>query len=135
MMMTYHAEPRTDRAVVVSHERVPASSRWIETVADYVRPRGIGLRRATSRTDTLACIELGGTALVILSHRVPALDALSILRSIRSVDIEVPCLLLADEAPQRMLAQALELRAYSVVKQPVAADLLTGLLDRILASE
>ena len=61
----------------------------------------------------------------------PRMDGLAVLRIIRSVDANLPCVLVAPAAPKRLLEQALGLDAYSVLTTPVDTTIMRSVVARI----
>jgi CheY-like chemotaxis protein len=77
------------------------------------------VRRAYTGRETIGLVERSEIDAAILSVEMPQMDGLNVLRIIRSIDAELPCVMLTADASKRTLQRALELGAYSVVTQPV----------------
>lgn len=58
----------------------------------------------------------GGIHVAVMDDGLPTSGGLEALRRIRRLGLAVPCLLVCDHADQRLLSQALDLGAYSVVQ-------------------
>jgi DNA-binding NtrC family response regulator len=69
------------------------------------------------------------TAIVDMGSR--AISGLSMVKIIRSNYPTLPCILLADQAEEKLLSAALELDVFSVMNKPVDIDLLQKQLNRL----
>jgi len=117
------------RRLLISHADRAVGGEWITGLTDYFQPYPIEVRRAFTGREAIGLVEHGGIDAAILSVELPQMDGLNVLRIIRSIDAELPCVMLTAEASKRILQRSLELGAYSVVTLPV--DL--AALKRVLA--
>lgn len=92
---------------------------------------GLAAVRVRTRAQAVSCVERGGLAAAVLAEGGREIDPMSLLRSIRSIDEALPCLLLAAEFSRQALQQAMSLRARVT---PIAAGGETALAP-VLAME
>ena len=118
---------------------------WPQAVTEIFRPRGINALVAQSPADTVRLVTNNKIHLAILDLQPQPTTApcsgqpvppdhtagLQMLRSIRNHDRLLPCILLAGRVDPRLLAQALNLGAFSVMAKPVDLNLLTEQIDRL----
>lgn len=95
--------------------------RWVEEMGSRLSPSGFCVDRAGSMPETVARIERGGVAAAVLVDDAQSIDALTLLRIIRSVDQSIPCWLVAEQLSRALLQTAWTLNAASVLKYPVDA--------------
>jgi DNA-binding response OmpR family regulator len=112
---------------------------WVRSLSVYLEPRSVQVERVFTGRDAIGLVERGGIDAAILSSELPAMDGLSVLRIIRSLDSRLPCVMIVGDASKRTLQQALELQAYSVLIRPVDVAALrrvvTGLFRKYLDVE
>ena len=131
-MMMALGNPRADapRTVLISTDRRPESV-WSDQLADLLEPRGVGIEWARTGSETISVVEAGRADLAVLSTELPRMDGLAVLRIIRSLDAQLPCVLVARQAPKRLLEQALGLDAYSVLTTPINTRVMETVMARI----
>ncbi len=122
--------PATSRNVVLAH-REPGPIRWIADLGDLLEAHGVGLCRLDSGRDAVRMLGESDAEAVILSERNDN-EALSCWRMIRQVHADLPCVFLARQASQWLLAEALSLRVTSVLTHPVESEILTGVMRNIV---
>jgi CheY-like chemotaxis protein len=118
--------------VLVALSGADAPRPWIPAVDRLVTPHRVQLTRAADDRQALARIDAGGVDLAVLCGDAPDFGGLRSLEVVRARFRDLPCLLVAQELTAITLRRALELRAESVVPQPVDAGLLAELMLRIL---
>ena len=122
--------------VLISHTDRPGGTDWIGGLTTYFEHYSIGVRQVYTGPDTISLIEAGQVDAAVLSIDMPKLDGLGILRTIRSIDDRLPCVMVTADASSRTLRRALDLGAYSVVTRPVDLQaitrVMTGLFRRCL---
>ncbi|MCH7812602.1 MAG: response regulator [Planctomycetes bacterium] len=122
--------------VLISHTDRPGGTDWIRGLTTYFEPYSIRVRQVYTGPDTISLIEAGQVDAAVLSIDMPKLDGLGILRTIRSIDDRLPCVMVTADASSRTLRRALDLGAYSVVTCPVDLQAITrvmaGLFRRFL---
>lgn len=111
--------------LLISRTAGAAQEGWVGGITSYLAERCIEVERVHTGREAISLVERGGIDAAILSDDLPRMDGLSVLRMIRSVDARLPCVMVAAEASPRTLQQALALRAYSVVTEPVDLAALT----------
>ena len=104
---------------------------WAEGLSGWLEPNGIAVHRASSGRQAIEIVERGQAQLAVVGMDLPRMDGLSVLRIIRSIDRQLPCVLVAGQPSGHLFQQALELEAYSVIAEPVDAGLLVELVARI----
>jgi len=112
------------RRVLISHPGRD-SREWVAGIAGFLEPRRVEVRQVFTGSEAIGLVERGGVDAAILSTELPRMAGWSVLRIIRSLDARLPCVMITDDASKRTLQQALDLRAYSVVTQPVDLAALT----------
>lgn len=98
---------------------------WLGDVDLALRSSGFVSCRAHSGPDTIKRVEQGGLAGAILIADQTRIHGLSLLRIIRSIDLELPCWLVTPEASRQVLEAALALHVTSVITYPVEVNELT----------
>ena len=97
-----------------------------------LRPRGLGLYRTSSGSETISRVERGGLAAVVLIADERRIHGLSLLSIIRSIDDDLPCCLVTSDIRRSTLQMALSLRATSVMTYPIAGGELSLVLQKLL---
>ncbi len=103
----------------------------MDGLSGWLEPNGIAVHRASSGRQAIEIVERGQAQLAVVGMDLPRMDGLSVLRIIRSIDRQLPCVVVAGQPSGRVFQQALELEAYSVIAEPVDAGLLVELVARI----
>ena len=107
------------KRLLISQADRAGEGEWISGLTEYLEPYPIEVRRAYTGQETIGLVEGGRIDAAILATELPRMDGLSVLRIIRSLNAELPCVMLTADASRRILQRALELGAYSVVTLPV----------------
>ncbi len=123
---------RTDRTLLLAHSRRAAGADWLVEAGAAIKPEGWVLHRTHTGAETIARVEEGGLSAAVLIADQSQIDGMSLLRIIRSIDLHLPCWLVAESPTRQMLEQALTLRATSVISQPAEMDGLVITLERLL---
>ncbi len=121
------------RTVLVSHGRAAIGAGWLCDVEDVFRPSGFVVCRTHSVPDTVERVERGGLAAAVLVEDQPQLDALSLVRIIRSIDVDLPCWLVTENTSRRTLETALSLSVAGVLAPPDNAAVLSRTMIRFLS--
>ncbi|MEK6676783.1 MAG: hypothetical protein AABZ47_14160 [Planctomycetota bacterium] len=126
---------RGGREILVAAHREWTESYWLADLDSCLQPTGFSLRRCDLGADTVERVAGGGVAgaVVITEHRWA--DTLSMLRVIRSINLELPCWLIADEPTGPVLQTALALRVNGVMCPPVTPVSLSLTLTRVLVGQ
>ena len=121
------------RTVLLSHALPSEGPRWLRDVGDELRPSGFVFCRAHSGPETIRRVEQGRLAAAILVEDRRQIDGLSLLRIIRSIDMELPCWLVTEYTTRQMLQAALSLSVTGVVTHPIDVAALAQALRRLLS--
>ncbi len=115
--------------VLISNANWP----WPQAVAEIFQPLGINALIANSSNDIVRIIDNKKVKmhLAILDLALDELSGLQTLKIIRKHDRLLPCILLAQQIDERLLAEALKLDVFSVLVKPLDLGLLTGQLNRL----
>lgn len=105
---------------------------WLGDVEQALRPAGYAVCRTHSAPATIQRVELGGLAAAVLVADDRRINALSLLRIIRSIDDALPCWLVTDAPTRQTLQVALSLRAMSVMSNTLARRELSVALMKAL---
>ena len=133
--MMHAQQSETRRDVLLCHAQPAEGPAWLRGVDAAMRPAGFMFIRAHCGADTIERVERGGlTAAVLIADQVH-IDALSLLRIIRSIDLVLPCCLLTRDTSRRFLETALSLRVNSVIAYPVELDELALGLQKLVADQ
>lgn len=104
---------------------------WPQAVQAIFQPRGINALVANSAGDVVNLVATSKIHLAILDSVLDDLSGMQTLKIVRQHDPLLPCILLARQPGQRLLAQALALNAFSVLAKPVDLNLLADQIDRL----
>jgi len=104
---------------------------WPQAVTEIFHPHGINAILADSSGDIVRLITHNKIHLAILDEALDEFSGIQTLRTIRNHDRQVPCILLAQQVNQRLLAQALRLGVFSVIDKPVDISLLAENIKRL----
>lgn len=96
-----------------------------------LEPQGLCVYRADNVDEVLRIVRRTRLGLALLDARPPELKGLRLLRRIRSVRVDLPCLLLAGRINGRYLRRALALQATSVLTTPVDEKMLRDLIAAV----
>lgn len=105
---------------------------WIQRLDENLRLEGLSLRHAHTQTEAVAFVERRAPRAVVVSSDRQRIDGLSLLRIIRSLNAQLPCWLITDDANRRMLEVALAMHVISVLHHPVNGEELSIALKRVL---
>lgn len=126
-------EPKYD--VLLAIQDGPVIKPWVWEVQGFLREAGLGICQATSEPDCIRQVERRAVRAALLAADRVAGEELTLLRIIRSIDSELPCWLVLDQAAPRLLRAAFALRARSVVTHPVDVGALTCSVTRVVSTE
>lgn len=119
--------------VLLAHGRGFDVPGWFGEVREVLRPLGLAFFRAYSGAEAIWRVERQGLAAAVLVADRTQIEPLSLLRIIRSIDWELPCWLVAEEATQQTLKAAMALRVRSVMTHPIAVNEFTQSLKKVLS--
>ena len=103
---------------------------WPEALREIFRPRGVNLLVAEQAGDFVNILRQRRVHTTIVDMDNPA-GGLSTIKIIRMDYPLMPCIVLASEAPQAILSEALRLDVFSVIGKPVDMQVLREQLNRL----
>jgi DNA-binding response OmpR family regulator len=106
--------------------------RWLETLADYLRDRGLVVHTAEEPRRGLLLLEQQEVRVAVLDFRLPEITGLELLRLIRQRWQHVRVLLLSSEEDPSLAAQALAEGAEAFLSKTMTPRLLLGKLLQFL---
>ena len=106
------------REMLLSYDAPAGGLGWLREMVSTLALSGVALTRPHTGPDTIRRVELGGLMVAVLVADTGAIDGLSILRIIRSIDGALPCWLVTQDTTRRALQEALSLRATRIITQP-----------------
>lgn len=120
----------TPRVLVTQGLDVPEA--WVRRLVDSLRPVTVDVVPARSPGWAIERMSRLRPRVVVLDE--PSLTDVgwSLLRQIRRVDANVPCLMVVSRAEPALLNKALQLSAYSVFEVPVDVELMGQMVGRLL---
>ncbi len=104
---------------------------WPQAVQQIFQPRGVNTLLAESTDDIVRIIDNSKVHLAIIDQSIDNESGLKALEIIRKKDRLLPCVLLAGEVNNKLLATALSLHVCSVLAKPVDIIQLAEQMDRI----
>lgn len=104
---------------------------WPQAVTEIFQPRKINALVANSLNEMIRLVSHSRMHLAILDSPARQVSGVQALKILRQLDQLLPCILLASQPGQRLLAEALSLNAYAVLAKPVDLELMAELVDRL----
>ena len=104
---------------------------WPVALEKIFRPRGINLLVANGTSEFVNILESKRVHTTIVDMGLGGLSGLSTIKVIRMGFPRLPCILLAGQSSDEVLAEALRLEVSGVVGKPVNMEILRRVLDRI----
>lgn len=95
---------------------------------------GFNVRTFTSGTDFLETGSSAGEGCLLLDLRMPDLDGLTIQKSLKGHDIDLPVIIISGQGDVPMAVEAMRAGATDFVEKPFEEDVILGSIDRALAS-
>lgn len=121
------------RRVLLAYGEQGDGPTWLRDADAAFGPSGFVLCQSRTGPETIRRIEEGGLAAAVVVEDQRAIDGLSLLRIIRSIDDALPCWLLTHDTRRQTLETALSLRVMSVFSHAIEASELADALRRRLA--
>ena len=106
---------------------------WPQAVAEIFQPRGINPLVTNSAREMVHIISHNKIHLAIVDMALHDLSGTQALKLIRQHDKLVPCILIAQQVDDHLLAQALALDAFCVLAKPVDLRLLGEQIHRLFS--
>jgi len=132
MTLAPNASLLPTRHVLLACGQRGENATWFARIDVVFRPSGFVLCRTRTGIETVQRVEQGGLAAAVLMEDQRAIDGLSLLRIIRSIDAGLPCWLVTDDTRRHTLQAALALQATSVITHAIEPDELEMVLRRRL---
>ncbi|MEN6385636.1 MAG: response regulator [Phycisphaerales bacterium] len=104
---------------------------WPQAIKQIFETRSVELLMVHRPDEALNVIQQRRIHTAIVDMESKALSGLSMIKIIRSSFPALPCILLADQAEEKLLSAALELDVFSVMNKPVDISLLQNQLNRL----
>ena len=104
---------------------------WPQAVEQIFQPRGINALMAENTDDIMRIIDNSKVHLAIIDNCIDNEGGIKTLDIIRKKDSLMPCLLLAGDVNNKLLAEALKLNVSSVLAKPIDLSQLALQMDRI----
>lgn len=121
------------RRVMLASAGVGWDRQWLADVDASFAPAGMVACRVQGGEEALQCVQRGGLSAAVFWTERRWGDGLTLLRIVRSIDVDLPCWLVGDDASRWALQEALSLRVTSILARRVGPDELTELLQRRIA--
>ncbi len=104
---------------------------WPQAVRQIFESRHVELLMVKRPNEALDVLQQRRIHTAIVDMGCQSLSGISMIKIIRSSFPTLPCILLADEAEDKLLSAALELDVFSVMNKPVDIALLQSQLHRL----
>src|SRR5262245_66625722 len=91
-----------------------------ETLREIMEVEGYRTLLASSGEEAVDIVRDQGVHLVLLDMYMPRLTGLETIQLMRQVNASMPCILVTGDVNERLLRQACQVRAYSVIPKPVS---------------
>ncbi|MFA5291444.1 MAG: response regulator [Phycisphaerae bacterium] len=104
---------------------------WPDAVRQIFRDRSVELLMVRQADEALNVLQQRRIHTAIVDMNSKMLSGLGMIRIIRSNFPLLPCILLAEDAEEKLLTAALELDVFSVMNKPVDIALLQNQLHRL----
>ncbi|MDD4891104.1 MAG: response regulator [Phycisphaerae bacterium] len=132
MVAEAHAPVETSPLkVMVSDVR----DQYSDSLRILLEPHGFTIHRVRSGADAIWLAQQRVVDAAVLDNDLPDMPGLRVLRAIRSLGAVMPIILVGRLGPpaeqEHLLRAALELRAFSVLAQPVDLEVLLGQMARL----
>ncbi len=130
MTLTPNLIPR--RRILFAFGEHMVGPRWLGSIDAAFEPIGLTICPAHSGPETIRRVEEGGLSAAVVVEDQRAIDGLSLLRIIRSIDRALPCWLLTQDTRRTTLESALALQVTSVLASSIGPGELAATLCRRL---
>ena len=104
---------------------------WPEAVRQIFSSRGVQLLLVKKADQAMNVLQHRRIHTAIVDMDCEIINGLAVIKMIRSGFPLLPCILVADDAEQKLLSAALELDVFSVINKPVDIRLLQSQLHRL----
>lgn len=104
---------------------------WVDDLEGYLADHGVQLRWVEDGVQSHQLLRDGGFDLAFVDQRLAPISGLSLLRRLHDDRNPTPCVLVAEDRSPKTVRAAFDLRAYSIVAEPVAVQTLSRVVRRI----
>ena len=103
-----------------------------EALREIMEPEGFRTRLASSGEEALDIVQEEPVHLLLLDVHMPRLTGLETLELVRQFNAVLPCILVTADVDERLMRQAQQARAYSVIPKPVSNNVVLYTVVRAL---
>jgi CheY-like chemotaxis protein len=103
-----------------------------EALREIMEPEGYRTLLASSGEEALDIVSQKPVHLLLLDMHMPRLTGLETLQLVRQQHATLPCILLTGDVTERLIRQACQARAYSVIPKPVSKNVVLYTVVRAL---
>jgi CheY-like chemotaxis protein len=103
-----------------------------ETLSSVFEPRGFRTLLAGDGEEALDVIQREQVHLLLLDMHMPRLTGLETIRRLRTLQVDLPCILISAALDQEIEAEARAAQAFSVLSKPVRLPDITGTVARAM---
>ena len=103
-----------------------------EALREIMEPEGFRTRLASSGEEALDIVQEEPVHLLLLDVHMPRLTGLETLELVRQFNAVLPCILVTADVNERLMRQAQQARAYSVIPKPVSKNVVLYTVVRAL---
>lgn len=103
-----------------------------ETLRSIFEPRGFRTILAGDGEEALEVIQREPVHLLLLDMHMPRLTGLETIRRLRTLHLDLPCILISAALDRQLEADARAAQAFSVLSKPIRLPDITGLVARAM---
>ncbi|HXG12435.1 MAG TPA: response regulator [Gemmataceae bacterium] len=103
-----------------------------EALRDIMEPEGFRTFLASSGEEAVDIVREQAVHLALLDMHMPTLTGLETLGLMRQINACLPCILVTADPDERLIRQAYQARAYSVIPKPVSKNVVLYTVVRAL---
>ena len=103
-----------------------------EALREIMEPEGFHTLQASSGEEALDIVQEEPVHLLLLDVNLPRLTGLETLQLVRQLNARLPCILVTADADERLMRQAQQAHAYSVIPKPVSKHVVLYTVVRAL---
>jgi two-component system chemotaxis response regulator CheY len=103
-----------------------------QVLRDIMEPEGFRTFLASSGEEAIDIVREQSVHLALLDMHMPTLTGLETLGLMRQINALLPCILVTADPDERLLRQAYQARAYSVIPKPVSKNVVLYTVVRAL---
>ena len=103
-----------------------------ETLSSVFEPRGFRIILAGDGEEALDIIHREPVHLLLLDMHMPRLTGLETMRKLRTLQVELPCILISAALDKQIEAEARAANAFSILSKPIRLTDITGIVARAM---